>query len=166
MKKVVSVLFGVMMMVGAVAQGREKEVATVLAAPRARVQHVQVPGVRLELQGVYVLDGLFWFSLRVRNTSVIDWRASPMRFFIRDRRVWRRRARQELPLMPLVRYEPLFVGSDSVVSLCYGLQPRLPAKGQDLVLEYGERNGGRRMVVRLSGAALLKAKKLKYGTDR
>jgi len=166
MKKVLMGLFGVMVVVSAFAQVHEQEVAAVLAAPGSRVQRVGAMGVELELRGVYVLDGLFWFSLRVSNRSVIDWRANPMRFFIRDRKVWRRRARQELPLTPVLRRENVLVGSDSVVSLCYALQPRLPRKGQDLVLEYGERNGGRRMVVRLSGAALLKAKKLKYGTDR
>ena len=88
-----------------------------------------------------------------------------MRFSIRDRRVFRRRARQDVPLPVVVRREPTLVRSDSVVLLCYGLAPRLPRKEQQLVIEYAEQNGDRRMTLRLTNKDILKAKKLEsYAT--
>lgn len=148
------------------AQDRNREVATVLGAEASRVLVAAASGVRLELRGVYVLDGLLWFSLRVRNGSVLDWRGNAMRFSIRDRRVLRRRARQELPLAAVVRREGLVVSADSTVALCYGLMPRLPGKRQELVLEYGERNGDRRLSLRLRAKDILNAKKLKDYANR
>lgn len=158
--------FGVAAVLGLQAQGREAEIAAVLGAPASVVRHARAGDVRLGLKGVYVLDGLLWFSLRVYNGSVIDWRGSAMRISIRDRRVWKRRARQELPLAVLARREVLVVRSDSAVALCYGVSPRLPGKGQKLVLEWGERNGDRRMWLRLRLKDILKAKKLDRYVNR
>ncbi|GGB20137.1 DUF4138 domain-containing protein [Puia dinghuensis] len=160
MKRMIGIGIGLLLLSVVKAQDREAEIDSVLAARPVDIRNVRVEGVRLELRGLYVLEGLLWFSLRVSNGSVIDFRANSLRFTIRDRHVLRRKARQELPLTVLLRREPLLVRSDSSVTLCYGLAPRLPAKGQDLVLEYGEHNGDRRMRLRLSAVAILKAKKL------
>jgi len=160
MKKMVLFFAALGVAMGLWAQDREAEMATVLAAPASASHRVRVGDVRLELRGMYVLGGLLWFSLRVSNGSVIDWRGTPMRILIRDRRVWKRRARQELTLATAVRRETLLVRSDSAVALCYGLSPRLPGKGQDLVLEWRERNGDRRMILRLDRKDILHSKKL------
>jgi hypothetical protein len=161
MKKTMSVCLSLLLILAVRGQDRQKELGLVAEAAASHSRHVEVSGVRLELRGVYVLDGLLWFSLRVSNGSVIDLRAAPMRFSIRDRRVLRRRARQELPLATVVRRETLSVLSDSAVWLYYGLAPRLPDKRQELVMEYGERTGPRRMSLRLRDKDILKAKKLK-----
>jgi|GEM_PF-3246922 len=160
MKKMILMFICVATALGLWAQDREAEMATVLGAPASVSHHVRVGDARLELRGVYVLDGLLWFSLRMSNGSVIDWRGSPMRIVIRDRRVWKRRARQEQSLVTIARREVLLVRSDSVISLCYGIVPRLPGKRQDLVLEWRERNGDRRMSLRLDRKDILKSKKL------
>jgi len=160
MKKVILMFICVAAALGLWAQDREAEVATVLGAPASVSRRVRVGDVRLELRGVYLLDGLLWFSLRASNGSVVDWRGSPMRIVIGDRRVWKRRARQELTLTTIARREVLLVRSDSAAAFCYGLAPRLPGKGQDLVLEWRERNGDRRMSLRLDRKDILKSKKL------
>jgi hypothetical protein len=166
MKVMVVLCLALMGFCGARAQDRSREFTSVLGAAPARVNAVVASGLRLELRGVYVLDGLLWFSLRVRNGSVIDWRGLPMRFSIRDKRVLRRRARQELPLAVVARRESLWVPADSTVALCYGLVPRLPGHRQQLVLEYGERNGDRRLSLRVQAGDILKAQKLNDYANR
>lgn len=147
------------------AQDRSAQITRVLAARAtsplpSRIQSAHASGIRLELRGIYVLDGLLWFNILVSNTSVFDWHGTPMRFSIRDRHVLRRRARQELPQTPIVRRESLHVHSDSAVTLVYALSPRLPTKSQFLLLEYSDRTGDRHLVLRLTANQLLHAKKL------
>ena len=153
-------MLGILACTAMKAQDHLEAMDHVLSAAGSRIRGTSSGAVKLQLRGIYVLDGLLWFTMRVSNGSVIDWRAGPMRFSIRDRHVLRRRARQELPLAIVARHEALTVRSDSSVVLCYALTPRLPRKGQDLVLDYGERNGDRRMMLRLKSKDILKAKKL------
>lgn len=160
MKQMIGLCFCLLLLKAVSAQDRSQEMSKVLEAKPFIGKHVTTGGVRLELRGVYVVDGLLWFALRVENASVIDFRASPMRFMIRDRHTMRRRARQELALPAIARREPVMIHSDSSALLCYGLPPRLPHPKQELLLEYGEKNGDRRFMIRLAAKDVLRAKKL------
>ena len=133
----------------------------VLQAPACYGRSVALGGVRLDLRGIYVYSGLLWLVFDATNRSSIDFRAGSMGFAIRDRHVLRRRARQEIRLSPVMRREKSILASDSTVRFCYGLVPRTPSNKQELVIEWGERNGDRRLQLRVRGSMLLKAKKLK-----
>jgi hypothetical protein len=130
------------------------------------LKEIHAPGIRLELKGIYVADGLLWFITRVSNNSVLDWTANPMRFSIRDRKVWRRRARQDFSLPVVARRESRLVRSDSAAIFCYAVVPRLPSRGQGLVLEYGERTGDRRLILKITSKQILNAKKLEQYANR
>jgi hypothetical protein len=119
----------------------------------------QAGGVRMELRKAVVRDGLVWLSFRASNRSAIDFRADPVRFAIRSRRAFKRRALQEIRLVPVVRQEPRILRSDSTICFADALAPRVPGKGQELVVEWVERNGDRRVRVRVGVKTLLKAKK-------
>jgi len=117
-------------------------------------------GVRMELREVYVRNGLLWLSFRASNRSAIDFRADPVRYSIRDRRAFKRRASQEVRLYPVVRQEPRILRSDSVVNFADALAPRVPGKEQELVVEWVERNGDRRVRVRVKVGRVLRARRL------
>lgn len=157
-------LFGgcvLVLLVSAVAQDREKWAAAVLGAGPSHPVRVAAGGVRLELRGIYVCESLLWLSFRAENRSAIDFRADPVRFSIRDRRAFKRRARQEIPLWPVYRKGPGMLQSDSTVSFCDALVPRVPGKEQELVVEWVERNGDRRVRLRVKVGRLLKARKVR-----
>lgn len=132
----------------------------VLQARPFCMQRVSSGGIRLQLTGIYIDSSLLWLVFRAGNQSAIDFRAGSMRFFIRNKHAMKRRALQELRLSPLVRREAILLRSNSTVSLCYGLVPRVPGKHQELVVEWVERNGDRRMQLHVRAAALLRARKL------
>jgi hypothetical protein len=114
----------------------------------------------MELREVYVRNGLLWLSFRASNRSAIDFRADPVRYSIRDRRAFKRRASQEVRLYPVVRQEPRILRSDSVVNFADALAPRVPGKEQELVVEWVERNGDRRVRVRVKVGRVLRARRL------
>ncbi|HEV2478080.1 MAG TPA: DUF4138 domain-containing protein [Puia sp.] len=132
----------------------------VISARPSCSRHASSGGVRLELTGVYIDSSLLWFVFRGTNGSAIDFRAGGMRFAFKERRALKRRALQELRLVPVVRLEAPVVRSDSAVRLYYGLVPRVPSTRQELVIEWVERNGDRRMQLHVPARILLTARRL------
>ena len=117
-------------------------------------------GIRLELTGTYIDSSLLWFVFRCANSSAINFRSGGMRFVIRDRRALKRRALQELRLVPVVRQEAALLRADSTVRLYYGVIPRVPRPRQELMIEWVERNGDRRVQLRVPARILLTAHRL------
>lgn len=154
-------IFGYMLVLVA-AHGQERTAAAtkVLLAPPSHPIRAAAGGVRVELRGVYVCEGLLWLSFRAENRSAIDFRAGVLRVAIKDKRAFKRRALQEVALAVVSRQEPAVLRADSVVRFCDGLAPRVPGKGQELVVEWAERDGDRRVEIRVKGKRVLGAGKV------
>ena len=116
-------------------------------------------GMELGLQGIYLKDEVLWFALKARNNSPITYTPEYIRWFIRDRRVFRRSAVQELPLTPLYQPEQAPITGDSTQSSWTGFRPFTLAKDKELVIEVGEKNGGRVLQLVLRDKQWLKIKK-------
>lgn len=154
-------LFGYMLvLLSARGQDRRAAAVRVLGAPPSHPVHVESGEVRVELRGVYVCEGLLWLSFSATNFSAIDFRAGAVRVAIRDRKALKRRALQEVALAVVFRQEPSVLRSDSTVGFCDGLAPRAPGKGQELVVEWVERDGDRRVQMRMPGKRVLRAVKV------
>lgn len=160
MRKLMGLVLGVALLSVVKGQDRNAEAGSVLAARPWLARHVSSGSVRMELRGLYVSGGLLWVSLRVANLSPIDFRGSAVRFSIRDRHTMRRKAVQERVLLPVVIRGIPVLRADSSGVLCYGLLPRIPGKRQELVIEWMERNGDRRLRLGVKAREVLKAKKL------
>jgi len=156
MRREVCLVLGLLLFAAARAQVADR----VLHARPWCSLHAVSGGVRLELRGVYVDSSLLWFAFRASNYSAIDFRAGSMRFTIRDKRSLKRRALQELNLAVVVRREIGLLRADSSANSCYGLIPRVPGKKQELVVEWMERNGDRRMQLRVPARYFLTARRL------
>ncbi len=107
------------------------------------LQQSSAEGLEFGLQGIYLKDEILWFALVVHNSSAITYIPEYTRWFIRDRRVFRRTAVQELPLTPIYQPEQAAIISDSTQSGWVGFQPFSLTKDKELVLEMGEKKGGR-----------------------
>jgi hypothetical protein len=105
-------------------------------------------------------DGLLWLSFSASNRSSIDFRGNAVRLEIRGRRAFKRRASQEVGLRVAFRGEPSVVRADSVVRFCVAVAPRVPGKEQEMVAEWVERDGDRRVVLRVNGKRVLRAKRV------
>lgn len=119
---------------------------------------VREGNVQLVLQGIYLRDGLLWFSFLLKNQSSIGYVPEYTRCYIRDRKKIKRMAVQEIPLRPLVERLPLVVtgGSDQLMNL--GFRPFTLSKDKQLMLQVAERDGGRELNLSIPSKILLKAK--------
>jgi len=115
-------------------------------------------GVHLRLRGVWLVDGRLWFGLEYSNRSAIAFTPAYARWFIRDRRQVRRTAVQELALEPVSSSGIGSVMGDSTVRGWTGFEPFALEKDKELVLEVGEKGGGRVLSLRIDHKAILKAK--------
>jgi hypothetical protein len=154
-------VFGcVCVFVSCLGQRRDEEAMRVMNAPLSHPVTVSAGGIRVELRGVYICDGLLWLSFSASNRSSIDFRGNAVRLEIRGRRAFKRRASQEVGLRVAFRGEPSVVRADSVVRFCVAVAPRVPGKEQEMVAEWVERDGDRRVVLRVNGKRVLRAKRV------
>jgi hypothetical protein len=114
-------------------------------------------GVELKLQGIYLKDSLLWFALEWQNHSSIDYAPQFYRWVIRDRRSFRRTAQQELPVEPVSTPSLTTVSRDSTADQCAGFHPFAISRDKELVLEVGERDGGRTLTLVIDHRRLLNA---------
>lgn len=135
-------------------------ISTVLHSKPCHQRQTIIGGIKLDLRGIYIDSGLLWLVFRGVNHSAIDFRPATMHICIRDIRSLKRRALQERSLTPVIKYEPSVLLADSAVLFCYGLVPRVPGRRQELSIEWMERNGDRRLQLRVSAAAILTARRL------
>ena len=117
------------------------------------------------LQGIYLKDEVLWFALKAHNSSPITYTPEYIRWFIRDRRVFRRTAVQETPLTPIYQPEQGCIMGDSTQSSWTGFRPFALAKDKELVIEVGEKNGGRTLKLVLGHKQILKAQKVKQNEE-
>ncbi len=115
-------------------------------------------GVGLKLQGIYLKDSLLWFGLEWENHSPIGFAPEYYRWVLRDRRTFRRTAQQEMAVEPSCAGGPVNVLSDSMVTQWAGFRPFVPGKDKELVLEVGEKNGGRVLTLVVHPKQILNAK--------
>ncbi len=162
MKGGLLVLGCVFIFISAFAQRRpfDSVAARVVAAPRSHPVKVSAAGIRVELRGVYMADGLLWMAFDAVNRSSVDFRGNMVRVSLRARKAFKRRASQEVAMRFVWRGEPGVLRADSAVRFCVAVVPRVPGKEQEMVIQWVERDGDRRVVVRVRGKRVLRARRI------
>jgi hypothetical protein len=122
------------------------------------LERCRTGGVELRLQGIYLADSLMWFALEWENHSPIGFAPAYYRWVVRDRRTFRRTAQQEMAVEPLFAASPVTISADSTVTQWAGFRPFAPGKDKELVLEVGEKNGGRVLTLVIKPKQILNAK--------
>jgi hypothetical protein len=117
-----------------------------------------VEGVELALRAICLSQGHLWFGLEWANRSPIAYTPAYVRWFIRDRRRFRRTAEQELALEPVGGLPPATVQGDSTRSCWTGFVPFALARDKELVVEAGEKGGGRVLLLVIDHKQILHAK--------
>jgi len=105
--------------------------------------------VSLTLRGIYQRDGLMWLYLVVKNKSAVNFSPDHLRCSIQQKRHLRRMAVQELPVQPVYDSLPAAVASGSEEEVMVGLRPHVLPKDKQMVLQLGEKEGGRALQLSL-----------------
>ncbi|TRW23658.1 conjugative transposon protein TraN [Flavobacterium zepuense] len=123
-------------------------------------------GITFSLRGIYVHEGKYYFHTQIDNGTYVPFVVDFARFKVVDRKVAKRTVVQERTLIPLRTYKPLLpVNGNADERNIFLLDVFTLTKGQVLLIEVFEKNGGRGQVLRVKNSDLLKAKpisKLKF----
>lgn len=113
-------------------------------------------GIALYLKGIFVQEGVLYFRMRIANFSNIRYDIDQLRFFIRDEKVMKRTASQELEIAPLyVNKSFTDIAGKSVVTVVFAL-PKFTIPDQKfMAIQVIEKNGGRHVALRVDNRHIL-----------
>ena len=117
-------------------------------------------GMTIRLTGVYSKDGLLWMVFQIRNHSPVDYFPASVRFGISDKKRTRKMVVQEENWEPLFAAQTPVWAAGSGDQLRYGFRPRTPDKKKEIVVEWADQNGERRIKMRIPVKLLLMARSL------
>jgi conjugative transposon TraN protein len=123
--------------------------------------------MRLSLESIWLANKAMWLALQLQNKSLIDYKPDYVRFFVRDKKRGKRTALQEREITPLYGKSDSAVAGEQLQKVVFAFQPFTIPKTQELVIQVGEQNGGRSLVLSVSHRVLLKTRLLSiYATGK
>jgi len=115
---------------------------------------------RLGLPGVFLGAGSLWLRLHLHNQSQVDFAPDYVRCYLRDRRRVKRTAVQEREIVPIYRDTPVVIPGERSGEWAMCFTPFTVPPDQVLVIQVGERAGGRQLTLRVKGKFILRARRL------
>jgi conjugative transposon TraN protein len=123
--------------------------------------------IRLSLESIWLANKVMWLALQLQNKSLLDYKPDYIRFFVRDKKRDKRTAIQESEITPWYGKADSSVAGEQLQKVVFAFRPFTIPKTQELVIQVGEQNGGRSLVLPVSHKVLLKARLLSvYVTSR
>lgn len=115
---------------------------------------------KLTLHSIYIAENVLWFNLQIKNKSLIDYTPGYIRVFVRDKKRAKRTAIQEKELLPIYSSPSTLIEGRGTKNIVIAFPSFTIPKNQELVIQVGEKNGGRSLVLTLSHKAILRARLL------
>lgn len=116
--------------------------------------------MRATLGGIYLLDSMLVFHIRLKNSSQFTYDPEKIRFIIKSRTRTKRTAVQEIEVKPLLEPGLSPIKGVSSLPIVIGFRPFTFTENQRLYIEIEELNGGRTIRLPVKLKTLLKAKAL------
>lgn len=122
--------------------------------------------MHLQLRSIYLYGKTMWLTMELFNSSLIDYQPDYIRFFLRDRKRAKRTAVQETELIPLMQTCKEVVPGNTVMKMLFPFKPFTIPRSKELVVQIGEQNGGRSLVLPIGHRKILKARLVKEVPDK
>lgn len=123
-------------------------------------KHTYEERMLLWLQGIYLTHNTMAFRFKLHNNSQVAYTPDYIRFFIRDRKRGKRTAVQESEALPLYSSTAHTINGLEDDTCVIAFAPFTMPATQELIIQVGEKNGGRSLVLHISHRQLLRSKKL------
>lgn len=115
--------------------------------------------VTCHITGLYIKDKVLFFQLILANGSPLDYDVDYIRFYLRDKKRGKRKAAQELELVPLYKVgATTTVGAYQSNIAAFALEKFTVPDAKYFYIEIAEKNGGRHLRLRVTNKKLLRAK--------
>lgn len=125
--------------------------------------HTRNQAMHLTLNSIYIDNKTMWFTLAATNHSLIKFNPEYTRFFLRDRKRGKRTAIQEMEIQPLFGSTMENIQGLQSQKLIFGFTPFTIPSSKRLIIQLGEENGGRSLVLPVRGRVILDARLLNNG---
>lgn len=117
--------------------------------------------VSFRLCGIYIDDDKMFFQLSISNASNIRYDVEQLRFFLRDKKLSRRTAAQEVEQVPVHTFGNMSQIEALSENRIVVVVPKFTAPdGRVLVIQLMEQRGGRHLQLRLKNGELVRASQL------
>lgn len=115
-------------------------------------------GVKLSIEGLYVHENLFFFKVRIKNKTNINYDIGQLRLFIIDQKKAKRTASQDNEIKQLYVHNPVSVikGPEEQTIVIAVQKFTIPDK-KELILQLMEKDGGRHIEVKVKNKTVVKA---------
>jgi len=116
-------------------------------------------GVKFLLNGIYIDSDILYFQLEVDNKTNINYDFESLNFFTKDLKQDKRTAVQEIQQTPIMIYnDSEFVNGKTNLSFVVALQKFTIPDKKELVIQLMEKNGGRKLSLKIRNRTLVKAR--------
>ncbi|WP_431610434.1 conjugative transposon protein TraN [Chryseobacterium sp. 'Rf worker isolate 10'] len=137
---------------------------TIYKRDKRFVRHIGAEsfGIKVQLKGIYTLNGKLFFYLQFDNSTNIPFTIDFINFKVVDKKVGKRTVIQERTIEPLGEYMELKeIAGTSTEKNVYLLQQLTIPDDKVLVMEIFEKNGGRHQVLSIENEDLINARLVK-----
>jgi len=113
-------------------------------------------GIKVTVEGLFVHENLFFFKVRIKNKTNINYDIAQLRLFIKDQKKAKRTASQENEIKQLYTHNPISVvkGSDEQVIVIVVPKFTIPDK-KEMILQVMEKGGGRHLEIHIKNKTIL-----------
>jgi conjugative transposon TraN protein len=101
--------------------------------------------IKLQLDGIYMYQGLMWLKYTVTNFSMIDYPVDYLKVFIKDRLRSKKKIVQEREVTPVFTLGTNHVGAGASATIIMAFDPFTIPVSKILSIQMVERNGGRNL---------------------
>ena len=117
-------------------------------------------GLQTLLTGIYIdSEGWLYFGIEMRNDSRIPFDIDHIRMYVRDKRLPRRTAVQDIEIVPVRRLHPLSeIDTGKTGRTVWAIPKMTIPDGKALHIDISERGGGRHQSLRVENRDILAAK--------
>lgn len=113
--------------------------------------------ISLSITGLYVAGDYMFFRVLLENETNISYDIDQLRFFVRDKKISRRTASQEVELQPISIWQPADkVPAKGIKSIVVVLPKFTIPDKKNLFMQLTEKNGGRHLLLKVKGSKTAK----------
>lgn len=118
--------------------------------------------IHFALEGIYIKDNVIYYQLVIKNNSNINYDIDFIKFYVRDKKLVKRTATQDIEVPFIYEYNPeMTVKGKSELQKVFALQKFTIPDDKDLYIELYEKNGGRQSKLKIGNDLIVSARQSK-----
>lgn len=118
--------------------------------------------IHFALEGIYINENVIYYQLIIKNKSNINYDIDFIKFYIRDKKLVKRTASQDIEVPFIYEYNPeSTVKGKTEIQKVFALQKFTIPDDKDLYIELYEKNGGRQSKLKIGNDLIVAARQPK-----